>query len=65
MNPTMEGPKALDPVAPKRKWALSEHKAWQLDFRYVRILLVLGAIGCSLSYWHERFEHPMTDDAFR
>jgi RND family efflux transporter MFP subunit len=64
MNPTLEGPKALNPVAPKRKLALSEHKAWQLDFRYVRIVLILGAIGCSLSYWHDRFEHPMTDDAY-
>jgi hypothetical protein len=29
---------------------------WQLDFRYLRLLLIGGAIGCSLSYWHERFE---------
>jgi multidrug resistance efflux pump len=64
MNPTMEGAKALNPVAPKRTGALSQHKMSQLDFRYVRILLIVGAIGCSLSYWHERFEHPMTDDAY-
>ena len=64
MNPAMKGAKALNPVAPKRNGALSQHKMWQLDFRYVRILLIVGAIGCSLSYWHERFEHPMTDDAY-
>ena len=62
MNPTLEAPKASNPVAPKR--ALPEHKAWQLDFRYVRILLILVAIACSLVYWHERFEHPVTDDAY-
>jgi membrane fusion protein, multidrug efflux system len=28
------------------------------------VLLIGGAIGCSLSYWHERFEHAMTDDAY-
>jgi multidrug resistance efflux pump len=64
MNPTMEGVKASNPVAPKRNGALLRHKMWQLDFRYLRILLIVGAIGCSLSYWHERFEHPMTDDAY-
>src|SRR4029077_11139549 len=64
MNPTMENAKALNPVVQNRKEALSEHKMWQLDFRYVRILLFLGAIGCSLSYWHERFESPITDDAY-
>src|SRR6202011_6315337 len=64
MNPTMEGTKALNLVAPKRNGALSQEEMWQLDFRYVRILLILGAIGCSLSYWHERFEHPVTDDAY-
>ena len=62
MNPTLEAPKASNPVAPKR--ALPEHKAWQLDFRYVRALLILVAIACSLVYWHERFEHPVTDDAY-
>jgi membrane fusion protein (multidrug efflux system) len=62
MNPTLERPKASNPVAPKR--ALPEHKAWQLDFRYVRILLILVAIACSLVYWHERFEHPVTEDAY-
>jgi membrane fusion protein (multidrug efflux system) len=60
----MEGAKALNPVAPKRNGTLAQHKRWQLDFRYVRILLIVGAIGCSLSYWHERAEHPMTDDAY-
>ena len=60
----MEAAKALNPVAPKRNGALLRHKMWQLDFRYLRILLIVGAIGCSLSYWHERFEHPMTDDAY-
>jgi hypothetical protein len=34
MNPTMEAAKALNPVAPKRNGALSQHKRWQLDFRY-------------------------------
>ncbi|HXM29011.1 MAG TPA: HlyD family secretion protein [Chthoniobacterales bacterium] len=64
MNPTMEGAEALNPVVQKRNRALSQHKMWQLDFRYLRLLLIGGAIGCSLSYWHERFEHPMTDDAY-
>ena len=64
MNPTLEKPKASNPVAPKRDGALREHKAWPLDFRYVRILLILVAIGCCLFYWHERFEHPVTDDAY-
>ena len=64
MNPTLEAPKASNPVALKRDGALTEHKAWQLDFRYVRILLILVAIACSLFYWHERFEHPVTDDAY-
>jgi multidrug resistance efflux pump len=64
MNPTMDDAKALNPVLQKRNGALSQHKMWQLDFRYVRILLIVGAIGCSLFYWHERFEHPMTDDAY-
>jgi hypothetical protein len=61
MNPTIKGVKAFNPVAPKRNGALSQHKMWQLDFRYVRILLIAGAIGCSLCYWHERFERPMTE----
>jgi len=64
MNSTMEGAKALNLVAPKRNGALSQQKMWQLDFRYLRVLLILGAIASSLSYWHERFEHPMTDDAY-
>src|SRR5260370_41433226 len=64
MNLTLEGPKESYRVAPKRHGTLPEHKAWQLDFRYVRILLILGAIGCGVSYWHERFEHPVTDDAY-
>ena len=64
MNPTLEKPKASNPVAPKRDGALREHKAWQLEFRYVRILLIVVAIACSLFYWHERFEHPVTDDAY-
>src|SRR6202048_3460799 len=64
MNPTLQRPKASNLIAPKRDNALPEREAWQLDFRYVRILLILGAIGCSLSYWHERFEHPVTDDAY-
>ena len=64
MNPTMDDAKALNPVLQKRNGALSQHKLWQLDFRYVRILLIVGAIGCSLFYWHERFEHLMTDDAY-
>jgi hypothetical protein len=63
MNPTLEAAKASSPVAQKHDGALPEHKAWQLDFRYVRILLILVAIACSLFYWHERFEHPVTDDA--
>ena len=41
MNPTMEGAKALNPVTPKRNGALSQHKMWQLDSRYVRILLIV------------------------
>jgi hypothetical protein len=64
MNPTMEGAEALNPVVQKRNRALSQHNMWQLDFRYLRLLLIGGAIGCSLSYWHERFDHPMTDDAY-
>src|SRR5260221_6412360 len=64
MNPTGEGAEALNPVVQKRNRVLWQHKMWQLDFRYVRLLLIGGAIGCSLSYWHERFEHPMTDDAY-
>ncbi|HYZ74485.1 MAG TPA: HlyD family secretion protein [Chthoniobacterales bacterium] len=64
MNPITEGIKEGDPVVPRRNGAVSQRKMWQWDFRYVRIVLILGAIGCSLSYWHERFEHPMTDDAY-
>jgi multidrug resistance efflux pump len=60
----MERAKALNSVAPKRNGAHSRHKMCLLDFRYVRILLIIGAIGCSLAYWHERFEYPMTDDAY-
>ena len=37
MNPTMESAEALNPVVQKRKEALSQHKMWQLDFRYVRM----------------------------
>jgi multidrug resistance efflux pump len=64
MNPTMETAKVLNPIAPVQSGIPSRAKSWQLDFRYVRILLIAGAIGCSLSYWHQRFEHPMTDDAY-
>ena len=60
----METAKALNPIAPVQSGIPSQAKSWQLDFRYVRILLIAGAIGCSLSYWHQRFEHPMTDDAY-
>jgi RND family efflux transporter MFP subunit len=64
MNTTIEVPKTLNPVAQKPNETLVEPRRWQFDFGYVRIVLIVGAIGCSLSYWHQRFEHPMTDDAY-
>ena len=60
----MEGSKTLNRVTLKRRRTLSRPKIWRLDFRYVRVSLILVAIGCSLSYWHERFQHPITDDAY-
>jgi RND family efflux transporter MFP subunit len=64
MNPATEDSKTLNRVTLKRRRTLSRPKIWRLDFRYVRVPLILVAIGCSLSYWHERFQHPITDDAY-
>src|SRR5258708_12609217 len=64
MTPAMEGSKTLNRVTLKRRRTLSRPKIWGLDFRYVRVPLILVAIGCSLSYWHERFQHPITADAY-
>ena len=52
------------PAVIKLDSAPARKHAWRLDFRFVRLLVILGAVGCSVSYWHERFEHPMTDDAY-
>jgi hypothetical protein len=52
MNPAMEGSKTLDRVTLKRRRTLSRPNIWRRDFRYVRVPLILAAIGCSLSYWH-------------
>jgi hypothetical protein len=40
MNFTMEGAEPLNPVVQKRNRALSQHNMWQLDFRYLRLLLI-------------------------
>lgn len=64
VNRITEGAKRLNPIDRELNATHSTPKTWRLDFRYVRILLIAGAIGCSLCYWYERAEHPLTDDAY-
>jgi multidrug resistance efflux pump len=64
MNPILEGPKRACLAVAKNDSPVSRSKQRHFDMRFVRLLLILGAFGCGLSYWHERFEHPLTDDAY-
>jgi multidrug resistance efflux pump len=64
MNPILEGPKRACLAVAKNDSPVSRSKHRHFDMRFVRLLLILGAFGCGLSYWHERFEHPLTDDAY-
>ncbi len=64
MNPILGEPKRACLAVAKHVSLLSRSKQRHFDMRFVRLLLILGAIGCGLSYWHERFEHPLTDDAY-
>jgi multidrug resistance efflux pump len=64
MNPILEGPKRACLAVAKNDSPVSRSKQRHFDMRFVRLLLILGAFGCGLSYWHEHFEHPLTDDAY-